>query len=128
MPASRTNKDLSQFFLVSTRSVTTIEFSAPKRLITPHTPLIDTLSINPPIDLNEINMENRLQSPCIATRGNRMAYSIDITINENSSAVSLDFKYLSDEFRIVKICRFQCIGWILDAVSQVEAEVQNGAI
>lgn len=27
----------------------------------------------------------------------------------------------------MKICRFQCIGWILDAVSQVEVEVQNGA-
>lgn len=57
-----------------------------------------------------------------------MAYSIDVAISENSSAVSLKFQYLSDEFRIVKICRFQCIGWILDAVSKVEEEVQNGAI
>ncbi len=56
-----------------------------------------------------------------------MAYSINICINENTSAVFLEFNYLSNEYRIVRICRFQCIGWILDAVSQVEVEVQNGA-
>lgn len=60
--------------------------------------------------------------------GNEMAYSINLVTNETSSAVFLEFEYLSDEFKIVKICRFQCIGWILDAVSQVEVEVLNGAI
>ncbi|WP_426217852.1 hypothetical protein [Pseudomonas sp. DWRC2-2] len=57
-----------------------------------------------------------------------MAYSINISASEISSAVFLEFKHLSDEFRIVKICRFQCIGWILDAISKVEEEVKNGAI
>jgi len=57
-----------------------------------------------------------------------MTYPIHTITNETSSAVFLDFKYLSDEFKIVRICRFQCIGWILDAVSQVEIEVENGAI
>jgi len=48
-------------------------------------------------------------------------------MNENSSCVSLDFNHISEEFRIVRICRFQCIGWILGAVSQTEVEVNNGA-
>lgn len=56
-----------------------------------------------------------------------MTYSISVCINENSSAVFLNFERLSEEFRIVRICRFQCIGWILSAVAQVEVEVQNGA-
>ena len=56
-----------------------------------------------------------------------MTYSIEVCINENSSAVFLNFERISDEFRIVRYCRFQCIGWILSAVAQVEAEVQHGA-
>ena len=56
-----------------------------------------------------------------------MTYSISVCINEISSSVFLDFERLSEEFRIVRICRFQCIGWILSAVDQVEFEVQNGA-
>lgn len=56
-----------------------------------------------------------------------MTYSISVCMNEHSTEVSLDFERISEEFRIVRICRFQCIGWILSAVAQVEKEVQNGA-
>ncbi|CAI8902368.1 hypothetical protein [Pseudomonas sp. IT-P218] len=56
-----------------------------------------------------------------------MTYSIEVCINENSSSVFLNFERISEEFRIVRHCRFQCIGWVLSAVAQVEAEVQNGA-
>ncbi len=56
-----------------------------------------------------------------------MTYSIEVCINENSSSVFLNFERISEEFRIVRCCRFQCIGWILSAVAQVEVEVQNGA-
>jgi len=56
-----------------------------------------------------------------------MTYSISVCINENSSSVFLNFERISEEFRIVRYCRFQCIGWVLSAVAQVEVEVQNGA-
>ncbi|NWD64142.1 hypothetical protein [Pseudomonas sp. IPO3774] len=56
-----------------------------------------------------------------------MAYSISVSSNELESAVGLDFEYLSNEFRIVRICRFQCIGWILDAVAKVEHEARSGS-
>lgn len=59
--------------------------------------------------------------------GIKMTYSIEVCINENSSAAFLNFERLSEEFRIVRYCRFQCIGWVLSAVAQVEVEVQNGA-
>ncbi|VVP42350.1 hypothetical protein PS900_04936 [Pseudomonas fluorescens] len=56
-----------------------------------------------------------------------MTYSISVCINENSSSAFLNFERISEEFRIVRYCRFQCIGWVLSAVAQVEVEVQNGA-
>ncbi|WP_060613668.1 MULTISPECIES: hypothetical protein [Pseudomonas] len=57
-----------------------------------------------------------------------MAYIISITTDELNLRVSLNFNSLSNEFRIVKICRLQCIGWILHVVSQVEVEVKQGAM
>lgn len=56
-----------------------------------------------------------------------MAYSISVGSNELESAVTLDFEYLSNEYRVVKVCRFQCIGWVLDAVAKVEHEVRSGS-
>lgn len=57
-----------------------------------------------------------------------MAYSITVSSNEHESAVGLDFEYLSDEYKVVRVCRFQCIGWVLDAVAQVEHEARSGSV
>ncbi|MHC8383978.1 hypothetical protein [Pseudomonas sp. LB3P14] len=55
-----------------------------------------------------------------------MSYEISVYIDELQAAVSLDFKCLSDEYRITKICRLQCIGWMLDTVEKVEEQLQLG--
>lgn len=57
----------------------------------------------------------------------KLSYSIQKCSNEHESLIYLNFDGYSNEFKITTICRFQCIGWILDAVMQLEHELTNGA-
>lgn len=40
----------------------------------------------------------------------------------------LDFSRISEEFAIVRLDRFQCAGWVLSAIMQVERLVEEGCV
>lgn len=108
-------------------SFETLEFRAQKTQLQYIQQIVDRNSTKSGVDRSHRIWKSAHIKPNQSISGIKMTYSISVCINENSSAVFLSFERLSEEFRIVRHCRFQCIGWILSAVAQVEVEVQNGA-
>lgn len=54
-----------------------------------------------------------------------MSYSIDIAHMELQTVARIDIFHASENFTSARKSQFQCIGWILDIVSQVQSKVKK---